>query len=221
MSYQRLVAEHDRMEVMIDTIIALTEASPAAPAAASRELVSLATLVRDHLREEDELLYRTIAKASQRPSAEAEQLIFEFEALKADWGDHIRGWGRECIAADWNGLRQETAAVLTAGARGPGKNPKCSIRLPRRPERSAFASYARGGIKELLPPPQPDAQPIAYKRAGRASLHPRHQPSVSDGRHCCALWSAGTSFPLGSRRRRHRASDACALRLALQKLLAG
>jgi len=112
MSYERLIREHDEMEAMVQDIIALTASSHVQAAAASDELIRLATLVSDHLREEDALIYPTIARAMRMPEAEVKGIISAFEELKADWHAYIADWDGECVAGDWEGFRPATMAML-------------------------------------------------------------------------------------------------------------
>lgn len=113
MSYERLIAEHDRIDAKVAELSALVGAETPDVAAVVIVLSDLSGAVSEHLAHEDSLIYPRMISASHTELSEvALGFVDQFAALTADWGLYLREWGSEQIAGDWQGFRGETRAIM-------------------------------------------------------------------------------------------------------------
>ena len=110
LTYHQLISDHDRIESIADTILAMAaEPTPDTHAIATR-LSELAIVVADHIGQEDALLYTRLAR--EGGDRESASIADELELLKRDWLEYLREWPEDSIAADMPTFSQETADVL-------------------------------------------------------------------------------------------------------------
>lgn len=113
MSYERLIAEHALIDAALVRLQGLVaEATPDLPAV-TIALADLSTELSQHLAHEDSFLYPGLIR-SQHPRARgvARRFAQDFAALRSDWNLYLREWIADCIAADWDAFRVETAAMI-------------------------------------------------------------------------------------------------------------
>ena len=108
-----LIAQHDAIDAATQTLLALIANRASQPAEASRVLGLLATLVRDHLRFEDPVIYETVVATSDtRHGAIAAMSAEEFARLKQDWTRYLARWKEAEVAADWEGFVADSRPML-------------------------------------------------------------------------------------------------------------
>ena len=113
MSYERLIAEHARIDLAVNEMLGLVgEATPDA-GAVLHTLGDLAEELRAHLAHEDSLIYPDmIAAQGTAMSDTASAFVTEFAELRHDWGLYLGEWSSETIEADWETFRAETASIM-------------------------------------------------------------------------------------------------------------
>ena len=113
MSFDRLIAEHMRIEFKAKSLWARTALAEPDVAGAALALADLSHELLEHLAHEDSFIYpRMIAAANTDMSEVATRFADEFAALHKDWAAYLREWSSERIAADWNDFRAATHAIL-------------------------------------------------------------------------------------------------------------
>lgn len=113
MSYERLIAEHGRIDMALGHLQRLIDAEePDSPAV----VIALSDLSRElthHLDYEDSFLYpRLIASANPQASAAAQEFAEDFAQLRGDWNLYLTEWHAECIAADWAEFTHHTRTIV-------------------------------------------------------------------------------------------------------------
>jgi hypothetical protein len=124
MSYERLIAEHGRIDMALGRLQRLIEADTPDTAAVVIGLSDLSRELTAHLRYEDSHIYpRMIASANPQASLTAQEFIEDFVALGKEWRIYQGEWNAECIAADWAEFRHQTRAIVARLAeRGRAEN---------------------------------------------------------------------------------------------------
>ena len=113
MSYERLIAEHGRIDIMLGRLLLMIEADEADTAAVTIGLSDLSRELTQHLDFEDSFIYpRMIASGNPQAAATAQEFVEDFAKLRADWGLYLGEWNSECIAEDWDGFRHETRRMM-------------------------------------------------------------------------------------------------------------
>lgn len=111
MSYDRLIREHDAIAALTDALVRSVNGAPAAGEAASL-LERLASIIRDHVANEEPTLAATLDVASRdRHHAAAVSAMRDVEELREDWTLYIYRWTRTAMAADWARFGLETRAM--------------------------------------------------------------------------------------------------------------
>ena len=114
MSYQRLVAEHDEIDVAARQIEHLLTGDEPAGVVVSTRLSELALLVADHLRNEDQSVYQPLIKRQDKPRSEALlNLELHLEDLRHDWLQYLADWTPECVKADFDTFRSDTTQMMS------------------------------------------------------------------------------------------------------------
>lgn len=111
MTFQKLIAEHEAIEHLAHALIRLSAGAPR-PNAAAEMLEELSQLVRDHLAEEDPIIYAAAERATGRHQAAAAMCVDTFETLKEDWGQYLYRWDTAHLVRDWRRFGTETVAML-------------------------------------------------------------------------------------------------------------
>lgn len=113
MSYERLIAEHSRIDLAVGEMLDLVaEATPDLDAVVLK-LTDLACELRGHLANEDSFIYpRMIAAKNTAMSEIARSFVAEFAVLRHDWGLYLGEWTGETIEADWENFRTETRSMM-------------------------------------------------------------------------------------------------------------
>ena len=113
MSYERLIAEHGRIDMALGRLQRLIDADVADSSAVIIALSDLSRELTDHLDYEDSFIYpRMIASANPQASAMAQEFVEDFAQLRADWGLYLGEWNSECIAEDWAEFRHQTVTMV-------------------------------------------------------------------------------------------------------------
>lgn len=113
MSYERLIAEHGRIDMALGRLQLLIEADARDPGAVTIGLSDLSRELTHHLDYEDSFIYpRMIASGNAMAATTAQEFVEDFAQLRADWGLYLGEWNSECIAADWDGFRHETRRMI-------------------------------------------------------------------------------------------------------------
>lgn len=113
MSYERLIAEHARIDVQVELLTELVGADQPDVAAVVIALSDLSGALSSHLAHEDSNIYpQMIAARNTELSEAASRFVEEFATLREDWGLYLSEWGSEAIAGDWQNFRAETRAIL-------------------------------------------------------------------------------------------------------------
>ena len=117
-SYESLIAEHDRIAVQIARLESLIASDRPDTNGVIIALCDLSREVSHHVAHEDSFIYsRMIAGGNAESSAVATAFVAEYADVKRDWEAYLSEWSGECIAADWATFRRETAALLARIAR--------------------------------------------------------------------------------------------------------
>ena len=112
MTFQKLIAEHEAIESLAHALIRMSVGAPR-PHAAAEMLEELSQLVRDHLAEEDAMIYAVVERANGGRHHSAAAMSAEtFEALKEDWGQYLYRWDHQHLVDDWRRFGTETVAML-------------------------------------------------------------------------------------------------------------
>jgi hypothetical protein len=124
MSYQRLIAEHARIDAAMLHLQACADAVVPDCAAAARALADAATLLRDHITHEGACLYSELIVSGAHPfSQTAQEFAATLSVLQRDCVRYFTAWNAESLRADWSGFRRETLAIATRLAeRGVAEN---------------------------------------------------------------------------------------------------
>ncbi len=113
MSFERLVAEHDRIDSVAQALgRMILHAVPSVNAIlATRALLS--TELTAHLAHEDSAIYpRLLAGGCESVAQTAHEFAEEFELLAHDWQIYLDEWDAESITADWAEFCNQTSAVM-------------------------------------------------------------------------------------------------------------
>lgn len=113
MSYERLIAEHGRIDMALGRLQRLIEADTPDTAAVTIALSDLSHELTHHLEFEDRIIYpRIIASAIPEISAAVQGFAEDFAQLTADWRLYLGEWNAECIAGDWEGFAFQTRTMI-------------------------------------------------------------------------------------------------------------
>nr|WP_299911779.1 hemerythrin domain-containing protein [Sphingomonas bacterium] len=113
MTFEQLMREHDE----IDAHTRRLEECCAVQAPAIAEVVAargaLRIALEEHLAHEDEALFGRLMTANRASAEAVHAFAAEFGQLRADWGAYLSDWSAAWLADDWDGFRQETAALMS------------------------------------------------------------------------------------------------------------
>ncbi len=113
MNYQQLIAEHDAIEAAATAVIDIVHAETPRPDAATHALEALATLLRDHLTGEEDVIHATLAATrGGRHAALADRMRAELIELSEDWEGYLYRWHAPRIEREWGGFCRESTDVL-------------------------------------------------------------------------------------------------------------
>jgi len=146
MSYQRLIAEHDRIDAALVRLLNHVDAVAPDPVDTMLALSRLSDEMREHLAREDALLYPDLIAderhAFPRIAADFER---EFAELRDDWSRYLQEWDSLSIQHDWAGFCHETHSIAERLAdRVAAEN------------RLLYAAALREGVIPLRDPPLPN-----------------------------------------------------------------
>lgn len=117
-SYERLIAEHARIDHALARLLVLTEDGAPDLTALTLALSDLSNELTAHLAHEDSFIYsRMLAGKDSDGPATAQKFIDDFAELRHDWGLFLAEWNAECIEADWQNFRHEAHAMTHRLAR--------------------------------------------------------------------------------------------------------
>lgn len=113
MSLERLVFEHDAIDMLSRDLQSLTEQQPPEYEAASTLLAQLAHEVDAHLEYEDRTVYSVlIARYKAPPFIGADTFEQLFEELRTDWCGYLAHWTEERVRREWNAFHAATAEII-------------------------------------------------------------------------------------------------------------
>jgi len=113
-SYDRLIAEHMRIQFKARSLWARTAMAEPDGMGAVLALADLALELGAHLTYEDCFVYpRMIAAENTEMAETAARFAREFAELRDDWTAFLEKWEPRRICADWDDFRVETHAILT------------------------------------------------------------------------------------------------------------
>jgi iron-sulfur cluster repair protein YtfE (RIC family) len=112
MSYQRLIAEHDRVDAALVRLLNHVDAVAPDPVATMLALSRLTDELRGHLAREDAFLYPDLIAGEGRafPGIAAD-FVQAFAELRHDWDRYLHEWDSLSIQQDWAGFRHETHSI--------------------------------------------------------------------------------------------------------------
>lgn len=113
MSYERLIREHDAIDLAARRLENAAGAATPDTATIVGLRSELACAVNEHLHHEDRTVYALLIGLGTKGVLNA-AIDFEalFQALKCDWEDYLADWDADCILADWEGFQAETSAIM-------------------------------------------------------------------------------------------------------------
>jgi iron-sulfur cluster repair protein YtfE (RIC family) len=118
MSYERLIAEHARIDAILGRLKALVEADQPCASLAMLALSDLSSELSHHLEHEDSFIYpRMIVGQDQTARDVAWRFVTDFAALREDWQVYLAEWNTECIVEDWAMFCRESEAMIARIAR--------------------------------------------------------------------------------------------------------
>jgi hypothetical protein len=113
MSLERLVFEHDAIDLLSRNLRELTTQEPPEFDAAISLLAQLAHEVEAHLDYEDRSVYSVLIERYKKPpligADTFEQL---FQALRIDWCGYLAEWCEENVRSEWGRFCAATAAII-------------------------------------------------------------------------------------------------------------
>lgn len=113
MSLERLVFEHDAIDLISRNLLVLTRQAPPDFESAISLLALLAGEVESHLEYEDRTVYAVLIDRYQKPPfIGAERFEQLFEVLKTDWCDYLADWSEGKVRAGWSGFCAATAGII-------------------------------------------------------------------------------------------------------------
>ena len=113
MSYERLIAEHGRIDMALGRLQLLIEADAPDAGAVTICLSDLSCELTAHLEYEDSFIYpRLIASSDRQTSTTAREFVEDFAQLREDWELYLSEWNRDCIVADWAQFRHYTHVMI-------------------------------------------------------------------------------------------------------------
>jgi CheY-like chemotaxis protein len=109
-SYKRLLDEHDQIERALTELVEFSRSDDPDVGIAAEMVSELAKLVKEHLEQEDGLVYARII-LSEGPGAadKALSLLEDFAELRKDWTEYVGGWTAGAIASEPSAFRDETS----------------------------------------------------------------------------------------------------------------
>ena len=138
MSYERVIAEHGRIDVELRRLQLLIEAEAPDAAAVTICLSDLSAELAAHLEFEDTIIYpRMIASTDQHTSTTARAFARDFAALRSDWEMYLSEWNLDCIVADWAEFCRYTATMIT----------RLTVRIRAENEQLYTAALQAGAIR--------------------------------------------------------------------------
>jgi hypothetical protein len=113
MSLERLIGEHDDIEVLSRSIQILTRQEPPDFEKTSILVAQLARDVTEHLEYEYTTVYAVlIARYATVPSAGADRFKHLFEDLRSSWSGYFDTWNEDHVRADWTGFCHATDEIF-------------------------------------------------------------------------------------------------------------
>lgn len=111
--YETLMHEHDALVALSRQLIEVLRSERARPAEAVDCRDALSALMSSHLAKEDSAIYpQLIAGSDTAAATAARDTVTEFSDLTNDWMANLAQWDGVAIAADWNGFREQTIAIV-------------------------------------------------------------------------------------------------------------
>ncbi|MES2097516.1 MAG: hemerythrin domain-containing protein [Pseudomonadota bacterium] len=109
MNLEKLMAEHDRIDVAIAALAASIANEEPNTAAVTCALFDLNNELTEHLAHEDSFIYpKMIGGKNAAGAATARQFVKDFENLRTEWDNYLVEWQPECIEHDWAHFREST-----------------------------------------------------------------------------------------------------------------
>jgi len=113
MNLERLVFEHEAIDLLARNLRLLTTQSPPEFGAAVFLLAQLAQEVETHLEYEDRTVYNAlIERYKKRLLVGADKFEQLFELLRTDWCSYLAYWTEENVRAEWSRFGVATAEII-------------------------------------------------------------------------------------------------------------
>jgi hypothetical protein len=110
--YQRLLAEHDQIDMLCRALMSMVTTEMPDADAILRIRADLAAALGAHLAHEDSFIYPRMAARRGDTAEVAASFVSEFADLTRDWTQYLDEWSGECIVEDWTTFRHETIAIV-------------------------------------------------------------------------------------------------------------
>jgi hypothetical protein len=123
MSYQRLIAEHARIDAAMATLRACADAT-APDCTTVTALADAATLLRDHIAHEGDCLYSDLIVSGAHPfSRTADEFAVTLTVLQRDCVRYFTTWTPDTLRTDWREFQRQTRTMAARlAARGVEEN---------------------------------------------------------------------------------------------------
>jgi hypothetical protein len=112
MTFEQLMREHDLIDTLTRRLEKCCRSEIPDPNAAIEARSALKDALDDHLGHEDEAIYPPLIFAGGQPAEAVAHFEATFAQLRTDWSAYLEDWDAECISADWDSFRFETAALM-------------------------------------------------------------------------------------------------------------
>ncbi len=113
MTYEHLMREHDRIDVLAARLDVMLDVDRPDAEAAMATLGMLVSELDGHLATEDSAIYpRLIVSDDAAAAATAERFVGEVAPLKRDWRQFLDHWSAPAAARDWPRFCGEARAMM-------------------------------------------------------------------------------------------------------------
>lgn len=113
MSYERLIREHDAIDVLAGRLAAAAKLNQSTDQIMVL-LWDLSLAVSEHLRHEDRTVYQPLLDepADTKKMASSQDFERMFQDLRSDWEQYLGDWNSETVAADRATFKHETETMV-------------------------------------------------------------------------------------------------------------
>lgn len=112
MNFERLIAEHDHIDALTVKLEAIAGRDEPDAYAVSQAQFDLRDALDAHFAHEDGAMYARLIDVSGEAGAAVQTFHADFAALCVDWNAYLAEWTADCLEADWESFRAETASLM-------------------------------------------------------------------------------------------------------------